>query len=85
MEPIGPHVIGSYETCCNETVLNGAVSWFMQNHGNLSVLLHALTRYEVLDHTYRAFWLGQKLSLDLTPLSPDLGEEPICPHYPYSN
>lgn len=44
----------------------------MQNHGNLSVLLHPLTRYEVLDHTHRAMFLGKELPLDVSVLSEDL-------------
>jgi len=46
----------------------------MQNHGNLSILLHALTRWEVEDHTSRAMFLGPKVPLDLSALKEDLGE-----------
>lgn len=44
----------------------------MENHGNLSVLLHPLTRYEVLDHTHRAMFLGKVVPLDVSVLSEDL-------------
>lgn len=67
--PRGPRVIGSYETCCNASSINVAQSFFMQNHGNLSILLHPLTRYEVLDHTTRAMWLGKDMPLDVSALS----------------
>mgnify|MGYP002715450367 CR=1 FL=1 len=77
-KPIGPHPIGSWETCCNYTALSRATSWFMQNRGNHSVLLHPLTRFEVVDHTDRAMWLGKSMPLDLTPLSPDLGTPDTC-------
>ncbi len=76
--PRGPHPIGSYETCCNSSALSHGVSWFMQNRGNLSILLHPLTRWEIIDHTDRAMFLGQSLPLDLSVLSWDLGEPDKC-------
>ena len=83
--PVGPHPIGSYETCCNATALSRGVSWFMQNRGNLTVLLHPLTRYEVVDHTARAMFLGPSLFLDLHVLSNDLGEPDKCLPIPYED
>ncbi|OQV16348.1 putative DOPA 4,5-dioxygenase [Hypsibius exemplaris] len=73
--PRGPHPIGSYETCCNSSSLSRASSWFMQNHGDLSILLHPLTRWEILDHTTRSMWLGKSMPLDLSALSEDLGDD----------
>ncbi|ODN02279.1 DOPA 4,5-dioxygenase [Orchesella cincta] len=43
MGPYGPHMVGNYETCCNKTSIPQALSFFMLNHGNLSVLVHPLT------------------------------------------
>lgn len=76
--PRGPHLIGSYETCCNASAINAAQSFFMQNHGNLTVFLHPLTRYEVLDHTTRAMWLGKDMPIDVSVLRHDLNEPPKC-------
>lgn len=76
--PRGPHIIGSYETCCNASALSHAQSFFMQNRGNLSVLLHPLTRYEVLDHTTRAMWLGKDMPLDISSLPQDSGIADKC-------
>lgn len=73
LSPIGPHIIGRFETCCNSSALARAQSFFMQNHGNLSIILHPLTRYEVLDHTTRAMWLGKSMPLDISGLNEDLG------------
>ena len=67
--PLGPHPIGQFVTCCNHTALSRATSWFMQNHKNLTVLLHPLTRYEIIDHTERAMWLGQSMPLDISALN----------------
>lgn len=78
--PIGPHPIGSFETCCNKSSLASAVSWFMLNRNpSNSVLLHPLTKSEVVDHTTRAFWLGQKMPLDTSKLDSTLHETPTCP------
>ncbi|XP_037029782.1 DOPA 4,5-dioxygenase-like isoform X2 [Bradysia coprophila] len=76
--PRGPHLIGSYETCCNASAINPAQSFFMQNHGNLTIFLHPLTRYEVLDHTIRSMWLGKDMPLDISVLNHDLVEAPLC-------
>jgi len=81
LEPIGPHPIGSFETCCNVTSLGPGVSFFMKNHGKFSILLHPLTKSEVLDHSERAFWMGQKLLLDFSHLSSALHKTPVCPIY----
>jgi len=50
----------------------------MQNRGNLSILLHPLTRWEIIDHTDRAMFLGKSLPLDLSDLVYDLGEPRKC-------
>lgn len=55
----------------------------MQNHHHLSVLLHPLTRYEVIDHTDRAMFLGPSLFLDLHQLHDALPEADGC--YPITN
>ncbi|KAI1287329.1 Dopa 4,5-dioxygenase [Halotydeus destructor] len=78
-KPRGPHPIGSFETCCNKTSLPTALAWFMQNRGNLSVLLHPLTRLQRVDHTRDPMWLGQPVPLDLSGLDP-LPEAEKCPN-----
>ncbi|CAL8072087.1 unnamed protein product [Orchesella dallaii] len=86
LAPVGPHPIGSYETCCNKTSISPALTFFMENHGNLSILLHPLTRYEVMDHTHRAMFLGEKLPLDVSVLSEDLAENlDLCLPIPSGN
>ncbi|RWR99476.1 hypothetical protein B4U79_18615 [Dinothrombium tinctorium] len=76
--PRGPHPIGSFMTCCNATSAKKSLDFFMKNRRSLSVLIHPLTRYEVLDHSERAAWIGQSLPLDLTALSEHLEHEPTC-------
>lgn len=71
--PISTNIIGSFETCCNASAIVQAQSFFMKNHGNLSVLLHPLTRNEILDYTTRAMWLGKDMPLDISLLREDIG------------
>ena len=81
LRPIGPHPIGSFETCCNATSLHAAISFFERNHRKFSVLLHPLTPQQYTDHTERAFWIGQALNLDLHGFTHDLDRAPVCPDY----
>jgi DOPA 4,5-dioxygenase len=40
-------------------------SWFVQNRGPCSVLIHPNTGNDVADHTTHATWLGEKVPLDI--------------------
>ena len=80
-DPVGPHPIGMFLTCCNVTSVGNAVSFFMKHRTTSSVLLHALTTSELKDHTERAFWLGQSMPLDVAGMSNDLHEAEYCPPY----
>jgi DOPA 4,5-dioxygenase len=76
--PHGPHPVGNFQTCCNSSSISHGVSWFTQNRGNLSIFFHPLTRWEIIDHTDRAMFMGKSLPLDLSFLSHDLGEPRKC-------
>jgi DOPA 4,5-dioxygenase len=79
-QPMGPHLIGSYEIWVPIESFADFYQWIVLNRGELSVLLHPLTRFEVKDHTERAVWFGDKLPLDTSVLSPEL---PVVPfQYP---
>lgn len=61
---IGPHVTQFWEAdVARPEVFVKLLSWFQLNHGNLSVLIHPQTGEDLLDHTTRALWLGEKLPL----------------------
>jgi DOPA 4,5-dioxygenase len=77
--PVGPHATGMFLTCCNVTSVGPAVSFFMKNHDEFPVLMHALTTSEKLDHSERAFWLGKSLPVDLDHIAEKLHETPTCP------
>lgn len=74
--PRGPHPIGSFETWVPAEALGDVLGWFMLHRGNLSILLHPLTRHEIADHTHRAMWLGQSMPLDLSVLHKELPAVP---------
>ncbi|KAJ3150375.1 hypothetical protein HDU89_003155 [Geranomyces variabilis] len=75
--PIGPHLIGSFETWCPKEYFHTVYQWFLLNRAGLSILIHPLTREEVRDHSERAVWMGTPLPLDLTKLSPLLDKVPL--------
>lgn len=74
--PRGPHPIGSYEVWCPRERFSRTYSYFALNRGELSVLIHPLTREEVKDHSERAVWLGKSFGLDLSQLTEVLDEVP---------
>ncbi|CAO3647474.1 unnamed protein product [Cunninghamella blakesleeana] len=67
--PIGPHTVGSYEVWCPTEYFARAFSYFTLNRGELSILIHPLTKYPLKDHSSRAVWLGPSFPLDLSALS----------------
>jgi DOPA 4,5-dioxygenase len=74
---MGPHLIGSYEIWVPIESFSDFYQWIVLNRGNLSVLVHPLTRFEVTDHTSRAVWFGDKLPLDVSVLTPELEVVPF--------
>jgi len=76
-DPIGPHPCGSFETWVPKEYLNQAMSFFMQRRGELTILIHPLTRYSNEDHAARNMWLGPPMRLDFTALPEDVGKTPL--------
>ncbi|KAJ7019209.1 DOPA-like domain-containing protein [Mycena alexandri] len=75
-DPIGPHPV---DLAPSET-FNSVFSYLCMNRGQLSVLVHPLTREEREDHELRSAWMGPTLPLDLTKLP--LRSEEIPLQYP---
>ncbi|PRP82858.1 hypothetical protein PROFUN_04721 [Planoprotostelium fungivorum] len=69
-----PRDMGTPESFAN------VYGWMALNHGDLSVLVHPLTRYEKRDHTVHAAWLGQRQELNLSSLRDEAPDE--CAQYP---
>lgn len=73
------HPTGTFKTCCNGTSLAAAMSYYMQNHGSLSVLIHPNSGQGYLDHTMRPFHLGPTVPLDMESWK----QGPLtCPDFP---
>jgi len=66
--PVGPHPVGSYEIWVPSETFSSVFSYLCMHRGNLSVLVHPLTREERKDHETRNAWLGPSYPLDLSIL-----------------
>jgi len=73
-DPIGPHPVGSYEIWCPSESFASVYSYLCQHRGELSILVHPLTREERKDHELRNSWIGPSFPLDLSKL-PVLADE----------
>jgi aromatic ring-cleaving dioxygenase len=63
--PAGPHPLGSFEVLFAHQAFADYVCWLMfARPQGISILVHPLTGWQVLDHTTRALWLGEPLPLD---------------------
>ncbi|KAF8589729.1 hypothetical protein K439DRAFT_1657773 [Ramaria rubella] len=62
MAPVGPHPAGSYEIWCPSESFASVFSYLCQNRGELSVLVHPLTKEE------RKAWIGDPWPIDLAAL-----------------
>ncbi|KAH7890094.1 DOPA-like domain-containing protein [Phlebopus sp. FC_14] len=77
-DPIGPHPVGSYEIWVPSTSFSSVFSYLCQNRGNLSILVHPLTREQVsFHHEIRCAWLGPSFPLDLSTLPIKSEEIPL--------
>ena len=69
-QPAGPHRRGSFEVLFTREAFADCVSWLMfARPPSIDVLVHPLTRSQVLDHTARALWLGTPRELDVAMLA----------------
>ncbi|EJD48634.1 hypothetical protein AURDEDRAFT_112811 [Auricularia subglabra TFB-10046 SS5] len=68
LEPMGPHPAGSYEIWCPKESFAQVFSYLTLHRGELSVLVHPLTREERKDHETRRVWMGPEYRLDLDTL-----------------
>ncbi len=64
-EPVGPHPKAMYQVAFAGDQFDQVVPWLMEHHAGLSVLIHPNTDNDLLDHSERALWLGEKLALKL--------------------
>lgn len=76
-EPMGPHPAGSYEIWCPAESFASVFSYLALNRGNLSILVHPLTRDERADHETRLAWLGPSFPIYLDVLPVRSAEIPV--------
>ncbi|GBE82804.1 DOPA 4,5-dioxygenase [Sparassis crispa] len=76
-DPIGPHPVGSYEIWCPSESFASVFSYLSLNRGNLSILVHPLTREQRKDHEVRNAWIGPSFPLDLSTLPIKSAEIPL--------
>ncbi|KAF9009567.1 DOPA-like domain-containing protein [Cyathus striatus] len=76
-DPIGPHSIGSYEIWVPSETFASVFSYLCLNRGNLSILVHPLTREQRADHEVRNAWIGPSFPLDLSTLPLRSDEVPL--------
>lgn len=63
--PVGPHPCGSFEVLFTREVFADYVPWLMFTRpACLDILVHPLTRSQVLDHSAFALWLGTPVEID---------------------
>lgn len=70
-KPIGPHPLNMFEIDTGGVgrfkpeLYARLVTFYIVNHGHLSVLIHPKTdKGDLIDHTQHALWLGHKVRLD---------------------
>ncbi|CAG8692250.1 6300_t:CDS:2 [Cetraspora pellucida] len=69
--------MGSYEVWCPKEHFSRVYSWFLLHRGDLSILIHPLTKEVVKDHTSRTAWIGPSVPLDVEKLPPILKKTPL--------
>ncbi|KAJ6594629.1 DOPA-like domain-containing protein [Mycena capillaripes] len=75
--PMGPHPVGSYEIWAPSETFSSVFSYLCMNRGQLSILVHPLTRDEREDYEHRNAWIGPSFPLDLSKLAIRREELPL--------
>ncbi len=66
---VGPHTKPMYQVAFALGQFNKVVPWLMLHREGLDILVHPNTGDAVADHTDHALWLGEKLAVNLAPLT----------------
>lgn len=67
-KPVGPHPKRMFQITVSKEEMGSVLLVVMKYHKNLSVLIHPCMNEDLLDHTERAMWLGDKVELNLDKL-----------------
>ncbi len=68
-KPVGPHPDWSCQLAFRAALFADVISWLTLNRNGLTVFIHPITGYDLIDHRDRAIWMGQIRPLDLSVLS----------------
>jgi len=64
-KPIGPHTQPMFVVEETPSHMEDVYKFMILNRGDLSVLIHPITKNELEDHTTSVGWLGKPVPLDL--------------------
>ena len=64
-KPVGPHPQWSCQITFSSDDFDAFIPWLEGHRQRLSVLVHGLTGDNLKDHTEYAYWLGNKVELNL--------------------
>ncbi|EGU46457.1 Dopa 45-dioxygenase [Vibrio ichthyoenteri ATCC 700023] len=67
---VGPHTHWSFEIDFNHEQFDDVINWLDNARHTHTVLVHAVTGDDYLDHTDYVYWLGEPVRLDLSLFSP---------------
>ncbi|KAK2464717.1 hypothetical protein APHAL10511_003293 [Amanita phalloides] len=76
-EAFGPHPTGSFEIWAPAESFASVFSYLSKNKGQLSILVHPLTREILEDHVDHHAWIGPSYPLNLSVLPPRVEEVPL--------
>lgn len=63
---VGPHPQWSFAATFSHADFAAFVPWVKANRQELTVLIHAVTGDDLIDHTEHVHWLGAPITLDLS-------------------
>lgn len=63
---VGPHPRWSCQILFATIDFDALIPWLESNRKGLSILVHAQTGNDLLDHTDNAYWLGDSIELNLS-------------------
>ncbi|MCM2350504.1 MAG: DOPA 4,5-dioxygenase family protein [Bacteriovoracaceae bacterium] len=63
---VGPHPKPMFEINFPAELFSEVVLWLLEEHDDLSVLVHKLSGDDLKDHTDMAMWMGKQLLLDIS-------------------
>lgn len=63
---VGPHPQWSFAATFSHADFATFVPWVKANRQELTVLIHAVTGDDLIDHTEHVHWLGSAIKLDLS-------------------